>query len=705
MSDASGATNDSWFVGVDVGGTFTDIVLADASGELHVDKVPTTPEDPRVGVVEGIRRVLDHARVSPSALTRVVHGTTLATNVILERKGGPIAFVVTEGFADLLRLGREARVEDDRYDLFFTTPAPPVDPRLTFEVNERVAADGRVLAALATDAARELAARVAATRPTAVAVCFLNAYANPDHERAVAAALREALPETFVVTSTEVWPEMREYERAMTTVMCAYVGPVMAGYLTGLAKQLAELGVTGALEIMDSAGGVMSASLAARRPVRTLESGGAAGVTAAGLVGRLVGAPAVISFDMGGTTAKAGIVRDGRPAVVNDFQVGGKGSFGGTRAGTGFPVKIPTVDLAEVGAGGGSIAWIDAGGALRVGPQSAGAVPGPACYERGGTEPTVTDANLVLGYLDPAGLAGGVTLSVDVAVDALARSIADPLGIDVAAAARGVHDIVNASMAAAIRVVTVQRGIDPRAFTLVAFGGAGPMHAVRLAEMFGITTVVVPPAAGVGSAVGLVGADLGVELVQTRVVDLHDADADELEAAFAELTTQARAELADEPGATFSVTRSADVRYRGQAYHLTVPVPTTALTAADLATLAQQFRDRYAEAYGISLDHPTQVHNIRVHVVRVVEKLTPRSRAVDTADASSAMVGQRDAVFPSAGAEPVRTALYDRALLHAGHRFTGPAVVAATESTIVVPPRTRADVDTYGNVVLTLEGS
>jgi N-methylhydantoinase A len=408
---------------------------------------------------------------------------------------------------------------------------------------------------------------------------------------------------------------------------------------------------------------------------------------------------------MGGTTAKAGIVRDGRPAVVNDFQVGGKGSFGGTRAGTGFPVKIPTVDLAEVGAGGGSIAWIDAGGALRVGPQSAGAVPGPACYERGGTEPTVTDANLVLGYLDPAGLAGGVTLSVEAAVDALARAIANPLGIDVAAAARGVHDIVNASMAAAIRVVTVQRGIDPRGFTLVAFGGAGPMHAVRLAEMFGITTVVVPPAAGVGSAVGLVGADLGVELVQTRVVDLHDADPDELEAVFAELAAQARAELADEPGATFTVTRSADVRYRGQAYHLTVPVPDRALTANDLDALAQQFRDRYAEAYGISLDHPTQVHNIRVHVVRVVEKLTPRARAVDSTDASSARVGERDVVFPSAGAEPVRTALYDRALLHSGHRFTGPAVVAATESTIVVPPYTRADVDPYGSVVLTLEPS
>jgi N-methylhydantoinase A len=301
-------------------------------------------------------------------------------------------------------------------------------------------------------------------------------------------------------------------------------------------------------------------------------------------------------------------------------------------------------------------------------------------------------------------LAGGVTLSVDAAIDALARVVGDPLGIDVVAAARGVHDIVNASMAAAIRVVTVQRGIDPRGFTLVAFGGAGPMHAVRLAEMFGITTVVVPPAAGVGSAVGLVGADLGVELVQTRVVDLHDADPGELESPFAELVAQARAELADEPGAVFRVTRSADVRYRGQAYHLTVPVPDHAFTAADLAAISDGFRDQYQKSYGISLDHPTQVHNLRVQVVRVVEKLTPRVHAVEAADAGGAVVGERDVVFPSAGAEPVRTALYDRGLLHTGYEFAGPAVIAATESTIVVPPRTRAAVDAYGSIVLTLEG-
>jgi N-methylhydantoinase A len=691
-----------WFVGVDVGGTFTDVVLANADGRFHVDKVPTTPDDPRVGVIEGIRHVLSGAGVAAADVSRVVHGTTLATNVILEQKGSPLAFVVTEGFADLLRLGREARVEDDRYDLFFTTPTPPVDPRLTFEVPERVKADGNVLRPLTADDAADVARRVAETSTRAVAICLLNAYANPEHERTVARALRAALPDAFVVASTEVWPEMREYERAMTTVMCAYVGPVMAGYLAGLETQLAELGIAGPLEIMDSSGGVMSASLAARRPVRTLESGGAAGVTAAGLVGQLIGAPEVISFDMGGTTAKVGIVRDGRPGVITDFQVGGKGSFGGTRAGTGFPVKITTVDLAEVGAGGGSIAWLDADGALRVGPRSAGAVPGPACYGRGGTEPTVTDADLVLGYLDPTGLAGGVALSTDAAKRALARGVADPLGIEVSEAARAVHDIVNANMAAAIRVVTVQRGIDPRGLVLIAFGGAGPMHAVRLAEMFGISSVAVPLAAGVASAVGLVGADLHVELVQTRVVDLADAEPAELEAAFAELTNQARAELADEPGSAFEVSRSADVRYRGQAYHLALPVPDPPIEADDLLALAKSFRERFEDSYGIALDLPTQLHNLRVHVIRVVEKFAPRARTLADGDASTARVGERDVVFPSSGTAPVATALYDRTKLLPGDRLEGPAVIAAPESTIVVPPGTRAEVDPYGTIVLTL---
>lgn len=685
------------YLGVDVGGTFTDVVLAGDDGRTFVRKVLTTHEDPRLGVAEGLGLVLEDAGASPGDVARVVHGTTLATNVILERRGGPIALVTTDGFGDVLRLGREARVEDDRYDLFFRTPQPPVEHALTFEVAERMDARGNAVVALDPAHAREVAAAVAAAEPVGVAICFLHAYANPAHEQAMADACREALGDTFVVTSAEVWPEMREYERAMTTVMCAYVGPVMARYLEGLEQRLAALGVTCPIEVMESSGGVMSARLAAQRPVYTVESGGAAGVIAAGLVGRLLDADEVISFDMGGTTAKAGIVRDGRPEITHDFQVGGKGSFGGTRPGTGFPVKIPVVDLAEVGAGGGSIAWVDPGGALRVGPRSAGSVPGPACYGGGGTEPTVTDANLVLGYLNPVGLAGGVRLSRDAAETAIATRVAEPLGLDVAAAARGIHEIVNSNMAAAIRVVTVQRGIDPRGFTIVGFGGAGPMHVARLADTFGITTVAVPWAAGVASAVGLVSSDLSVDRVQTRIVDADAVDVAAVEALYAELEAACRDELG--PGGQTVVTRSVDARYRGQAHQLGIPVDGR-LEAGDLDGLVKRFRAHYHHTYGIELDAPVQLVNFRVRLTRLVEKppSVPEA-AVPGADATVAAVGERAAHFPEVDGF-VPTPVFDWALLPVGGHLAGPAIVEGRDTTIVVPPGYRAEVDRWRSVLL-----
>jgi N-methylhydantoinase A len=685
------------FVGVDVGGTFTDVVLADSAGGVTIGKVPTTPDDPRRGVVEGIRDALGRAAVDPGAVSRVVHGTTLATNVVVQRTAAPIALVATEGFGDLLRLGREARVEDDRYDLFFTPADPPVDARLTFEVAERVSAKGEVLVPLTDEAIAGVARRVAAAQPAGVSVCLLHAYAHPAHEQAVAEACRAAVPAAYVVSSSEVWPEMREYERAMTTAVCALVGPVMAAYVAGLESSLHDLGIRCGVEIMESSGGVMSAQAAARRPVATVESGGAAGVTAAGIVGRSVGLADVISFDMGGTTAKTGIVRDGSPAITHDFQIGGKGSFGGTRAGTGVPVKIPVVDLAEVGAGGGSVAWVDAG-ALHVGPQSAGAVPGPACYRRGGTEPTVTDANLLLGYLDAGGLAGGVTLDADLAAAAVGESIANPLGIDIPGAAHAIHDIVNETMASAIRVVTVQRGIDPRGFTLVGFGGAGPMHVARLAAAFGIQSVVVPWAAGVGSAIGLVSSDLTVDLVQTRILDLEHADATTLTQLFDELEARGRKEL-DDAGATFVMTRSADMRFHGQAHQLTVSVPDGPLGDEDLSGLAKRFHEVYRQTYGIDADAPAQLVNARVRVVRVVDKLSPRSHQVAERDPNVALAGERAASFVEVGGFTT-TPVFDWSRLEPGSRLVGPAIVEGADATIVVPPGYSAAVDRWRNVVL-----
>jgi N-methylhydantoinase A len=688
----------AWFVGVDVGGTFTDVVLADNAGGVGIGKVPTTPDDPRAGVVDAIRLVLDRARVDPGAVSRVVHGTTLATNVIVQRTAAPIALVTTEGFGDLLRLGREARVEDDRYDLLFTPAAPLVDAGLTFEVAERVNARGEVLLPLTDEVVADVAGRVAAARPAGVAVCFLHSYAYPGHEQLVVDACRAALPSTYVTCSSEVWPEMREFERAMTTAVCALVGPVMAGYVAGLESRLHDIGIRGSVEIMESSGGVMSAQAAARRPVATVESGGAAGVTAAGIVGRSVGVADVISFDMGGTTAKAGIVRDGSPAITHDFQIGGKGSFGGARPGTGVPLKTPVVDLAEVGAGGGSVAWVDAGGALRVGPRSAGAMPGPACYGRGGTEPTVTDANLLLGYLDPAGLAGGVTLAPDLAAAAVERAVAAPLGIDVTGAAHAIHEIVNASMAGAIRVVTVQRGIDPRGFTVVAFGGAGPMHVARLAATFGIQSVVVPWGAGVASAIGLVSSDLSVDLVRTRMLDLEAADTSALTDLFDELEARGRDELGD-ASATFSVTRTADMRFQGQAHQLTVPVPDGPLGHEDLSALSKRFHEVYRQTYGIDADAPAQIVSARVRVVRMVDKLSPRPHPVAERDASVALAGERAASFAEAGGFTA-TPVFDWSRLEPGCRLAGPAIVEGPDATIVVPPGYSAAVDRWRNVLL-----
>ncbi|MEV4258202.1 hydantoinase/oxoprolinase family protein, partial [Spirillospora sp. NPDC049652] len=445
----------------DVGGTFTDVVLTGPDGRVAVAKTLTTPDDPADGLLRGVRRVLAESGVPAGEVTRFVHATTLATNVILERRGVPVAFVTTEGFRSMLALGRQARVEEDRYDRFYRQPEPPVPLTRTFSVPERIDATGAVLTPLDEKAAASVADRIAGLGVSAVAICLLHSYLNPAHERRLAEIVAARLPDgTPVVASCDVWPEMGEYERATTTLMSAYVGPVMAAYLRGLEERLRRAGITAPVRVMESAGGVLPAALAADRAVHTIESGPAAGVVAAARLGARRGIADLVCFDMGGTTAKAGLVRGGRPGVTHEFQVGGKGSHGGRRPGTGVPIKVPAIDLAEVGSGGGSIAWADAG-TLRVGPRSAGADPGPACYGRGGTLPTVTDADLVLGYLDPAGF-GAFRLDASLARAAIEEHVARPLGVDVTGAAAAIHDIAGAQMGAAVHVVTVRRGINPR---------------------------------------------------------------------------------------------------------------------------------------------------------------------------------------------------------------------------------------------------
>ncbi|HEY7483683.1 MAG TPA: hydantoinase/oxoprolinase family protein [Streptosporangiaceae bacterium] len=676
----------------DVGGTFTDVVLTGPDGRVHVAKTLTTPDDPAAGLLRGVSQVLGQAGVAPGEVGRFVHATTLATNVILERRGVSVAFVTTEGFRSMLALGRRARVEEERFDLTYVPDAPPVPLTRTFAVPERITAAGEVLRPLDDDAAARVAEQIAALSANgecaAVAICLLHSYANPVHERRLASIIAARLPAGApVVVSSDVWPELGEYERATTTLMSAYVGPVMAAYLRRLGDRLRGLGITAPVHVMESAGGVLPADLAAARAVYTIESGPAAGVIAAARHGAARGLADLISFDMGGTTAKAGLVRGGRPGITHEFQVGGKGSFGGRRPGTGVPIKVPAIDLAEVGSGGGSIAWVDAG-TLRVGPQSAAADPGPACYVRGGGHPTVTDADLVLGYLDPAGF-GEFELSAEQARKAIVTHVAEPLGVDVVTAAAAIHDIAGAQLGAAVHVVTVRRGIDPRGFTLVALGGAAPTHVAGLAARFGIDRVLVPPHCGVGSAVGLLYADLAIERAQTFLVPAGSVDVAELAEVFGALEDAARADLSSPDGA--QVVRSVGVRFIGQAHAFTVELP--GLTRDAVGRAVEEFYRRYRESYGIDLRDPVELTTARVRVELPAHPAPGHhGPAAERTEATT-----RSAWFAGAFRDvPVRA----RSGCAPGEELTGPYILTEPQASLVVPPGWRGVVDEQGAVLL-----
>ncbi len=701
MADRSGAA-----LAIDIGGTFTDVVLVDGNGRLHRAKSLTSPADPISGVLVGVRAVLERSGVRPEDVERTVHGTTLATNVVLERKGAPLAFITTQGFRTAFGLGHYARHESERYDLLFEAPEPPVPLSHCFEVPERMGASGDVLVPLDEAATAEVIERIGELGVASVAISLLHSYANPVHEQRVAAMCREQLPGVVIVASYETWPEIREYERASTTVVSAYVGPIMATYLAALEDRLHEVGIPGPVQVMESSGGVMSSSHAARRAVFTIESGPAASVVAALQVGRDCGIDNLIAFDMGGTTAKAALVRDGRADITHTFHVGGKGSFGGRQSGSGMPVKVPAIDLAEVGAGGGSIAWVDPGGALRVGPQSAGAEPGPAAYDRGGTEPTVTDANLLLGYLDPGSFAGGtMSLRPELAARAMGE-LCRQLGADEPVVAQAIHQIVNANMAAAVDVVTVQRGVDPTKFALFASGGAGPMHVARIAEHFGISQVVVPAASGVASAVGLLGTDLTVENVRTYPVGAEPESPTVLAEVFAELAAQGATELSVNPSAAGLVREAfVDMRYRGQSYELTVPAPFSPQGYEDVAAIQKAFFRAYEQAYGIPHDAPTEIVTLRVRVTQRVPRRPIGGVARAETDAAKetggrpAPGGRRRAYFEELGGF-AEVDVFDRERLAVGDSLSGPAIVEEPEATLIVPPAWSGTVDEVGNLVL-----
>jgi N-methylhydantoinase A len=649
-----------------------------------------------------VERGLSYGGAGGRDVKATVHATTVATNAIIEGKTARVGMLVTRGFRDILEIGRQIRSR--LYDVHLQKPAPLVPRRWSLEVTERLDAEGHVLEPLDLEGVRRAVRQLHDEAVEAVVICFLHSYLNPAHERAAAAVVREEIPGAWLSVSSEVCPEFREYLRGSTAAVNAAVMPIVSRYLDAIESRLGALGATAPFYVMQSNGGVMTSASAKERPVYMVESGPAAGVIAAGAVAATYGHRNVLSFDMGGTTAKVGLIQDGQFHVSTEMEVGAQAVTPlGEGRGGGYPVRTPVIDLVEVGAGGGSEAWIDAGGALRVGPRSAGARPGPACYGLGGATPTITDANLVLGRLDPSFFLGGeMTLDADLARRAVLEHVAAPLGLDPLAAAGGIVEIANAHMIGAMRLVSVQRGYDPRDFVLVAFGGAGPLHANALARELGIPVVLVPPSPGIASAVGMLATDIRHEFVATRRLRLDTLAPAALDALFADFIAEGDARLTRDgvPPADRRMLRSADLRYHGQSFELSVIVPPGPLSASDVERLRGLFHASHERAYGYAApDDPVELVNVRLAAVGV----TPKPRREPLPDggrsAAAAVTGQRDVWFAETGGfRP--TVVLDRARLLRGNVIEGPAIVQERDASTLVHPGWAATVDEHANLVL-----
>ena len=693
--------------GFDIGGTFTDFVLIDSqSGAIHTYKTLTTPAQPAEAVLAGWDHLLARVAATGSAVETAIHGTTLITNALIERKGAVTLLVTTAGFSDLLDTQREMRY--DIYDLH----APPVVhliPRpLRFAVEERLDGFGNVIQPLDPAGLEAMLAQLQAAAVVdeveAVAVCFLHAFLNPAHEQQVGAWLATNLPHVHVSLSSAVAPQIREYERMSTTVCNAYVQPLTAQYLNRLQEELAANGLAKPLYLMLSSGGITTLDIAVKFPVRLVESGPAAGVLAAGFYGELTNEQNLVSFDMGGTTAKMAVIRQGEPHMADNFEVARVHRF---KRGSGLPVRVPTIELIEIGAGGGSIAHIDGLGLLKVGPESAGAAPGPACYGLGGTDPTVTDADLVLGYLNPDYFLGGrMALDRAAAEAAIQRTIAEPLGLSLMAAANGIFQIVNENMISATRVHVAEQGADPRDFKLIAFGGAGPIHAHQIARALKMPGYICPAGAGVTSALGFLTAPIAFEFARTYMAPITPAALATMAAIFAELEAEGRQQLleAGVDPAAIRFTRRADLRHVGQGHEISIPLAYPDLAAVDVdQTLRPDFYARYGEIYGYAHRHlGLEVATCRLTASgpKPEVKLQAALVSADTV-ADAALKGYRPVYFTELN-EAVTTPIYDRARLPAGATFAGPAIVEEKDSTAVIGPRSTVAVDAFANLIVTL---
>ncbi|MBV8475825.1 MAG: hydantoinase/oxoprolinase family protein [Acidobacteria bacterium] len=675
-------------IGVDVGGTFTDLCMFDdASRSLHMAKVPSLPDSPDKAVINGVQRLFSGSKFRPEDVTLFVHGTTIATNSIIEYKGATVGLLVTQGFRDVLHIVRQDRPK--LYDYFAQHPKPLVPRRHTYEIRERVLFDGQVKTTLDEARTRRLLRQIRkAGEVEILAVCLLHAYANPVHEIRLRELINEELPRMKVSLSSDILPEIKEYERTITTVVNAYVLPTMSTYLSQLKKRMADAKISSDLYVMQSSGGVMTAATAVEKSVHTVLSGPAAGALAAMWMGRKAGFEDLICIDMGGTSADVCLIRAGKLAYSKESVVAG------------HVIKLPTIDINSVGAGGGSIAWVDSGGALQVGPASAGAHPGPACYRRGGKQPTVTDANLVLGRLNPDYILGGeMAVDIDAARRAIDEYIARPLKLTLEQSAEGIIRVVNATMIRGIRRVSVERGYDPREFTLYAFGGGGPVHATTLTAELNIPNVLIPAGAGVGSAMGCIVADFRHDYTQTHIGKLRDFSVQRFQKLFAQLERKALGQMKREGVASDRTVllRSLDMRYAGQGYELEVPVPAAPLDAQLVRNVELDFRALYRLAYGYEPDDPTEVVTFRVVAVGNLPQLELPSLGESTTNANHAIKGTRLVYF---GGDYCQTNIYDGSKLEVGNSLDGPAIIEQRESTTVVLPEQQAIRGRQGEILI-----
>ena len=687
---------------VDIGGTFTDLVALDiSSGRITVEKLLTTYPDPSAAVLEGVSRLLEKSRLAPGSIRYVAHGTTLITNTLIERKGAKTALLATAGFRDAVEIGNEGRY--DMYDLALKKPPPLAERRLRFDVPERMLADGRVWRPLDESRVREICAALRADEIEAVAICFLHAYTNPAHELAALAIVGEELPEIPISASHQVAPGMREYPRASTTIANAYVQPITERYMERVETGLKGCGIDAPLNIMLSSGGTTTVAAARSFPVRLVESGPAGGALAGLYWGRLLGQRDVLAFDMGGTTAKAALTRDGELAISNQSEVAHVHRF---KRGSGLPLMVPMIEMIEIGAGGGSIAHLNPLGLPAVGPQSAGSAPGPASYGIGGTEPTVTDADLLLGYLNPDYFAGGdIKLDTAAARQSFAE-LAATLDLSLERMAWGVHQLVNENMAAAARVHAAERGLEIRRYCLVATGGAGPAHACGVAQGLGISRIIVPPLAGVGSAFGFLTAPIAFDFTRSYVAKLSELNLTELNDILAELERDGRGivEAAGVPASEIKVRLNIDMRYVGQGYEVRVPFPMESLTERHIRQMQSAFEDEYRAFYGQLADGvPIEAVNWRVLISGPKPEIesAPPAESPEKHDAPAAC---RSVRFEPEKA-PQETPVYRRELLGLNWSAAGPLIIEEAASTTVVTPGWSAQVAEGGCLLLTRESA